>query len=194
MQAVKSCVAVLLLTSWMFAQESSGPAAQGQNRTVADPAAAARTAAGCGPNEEQFSVSKDKNRHPVGQPEAGKALVYVFDDPDVSSIQIGQSITRWGLDGKWIGATDARSYFSISVDPGEHRICTSRQSRFKAVQDVSAAMSIKAEAGKTYYIRTQPRAARRSHNEAGVEVVAVDPAEAQILIAKAGLSTFAAKK
>jgi hypothetical protein len=28
-----------------------------------------------------------------------------------------------GLDGEWVGATQRNSYFSLSVDPGEHHVC-----------------------------------------------------------------------
>ena len=40
--------------------------------------AAARTAAGCGPSGEMFNVQKTDLKHPVGQTEQGKALVYFF--------------------------------------------------------------------------------------------------------------------
>src|SRR5438445_5142068 len=47
----KSLLVILLLSSPVFSQ---------------DQAAAARMAAGCGPNEVQFEVTPDKHQHPVG--------------------------------------------------------------------------------------------------------------------------------
>jgi hypothetical protein len=45
-----------------------------------DRAAAARAAAGCGPDKVQFDVKTDKQQHSESQPEGGKALVYVFEN------------------------------------------------------------------------------------------------------------------
>ena len=43
-----------------------------------DQVAVARAAAGCGPSEVRFTVKTDKDQHPMAQPEAGKAIVYVL--------------------------------------------------------------------------------------------------------------------
>ena len=51
---------------------------------------------------------------------------------------------RLGLDGAWVGATKADSYFAISIDPGVHHLCTNNGK--------SVGMdSFTAEAGKVYY-------------------------------------------
>lgn len=57
---MKTFLVIVLLAAPLFAQ---------------DQAAAARTAAGCGPNEIKFTVKTDKDQHPMAQPEAGKAIV-----------------------------------------------------------------------------------------------------------------------
>lgn len=154
-----------------------------------DQAEEARTAAGCGPTDTQFNVKRDKKQHPTAQPEAGKALVYVFGDEDIDndvSLRFGDAITRWGVDGTWVGATDWKSYFYFPVEVGDHRLCVRRQSGFKRISRVSAALSITAEAGKSYYFRL--KTARHSPDDKGhalqnVALEAVDPAQAQILIA-----------
>ncbi len=159
-----------------------------------DQAEAARTAAGCGSNETHFTVKTDKNQHPTAQPEAGKALVYVFGDEEIDNVtlHVGSAITRWGLDGAWAGANDRKSYFYFPVEPGEHRLCTRRQSSFKSINKVSAALTFTAEPGKVYYFRT--KTPHISHvggtvpKEDQVILVPLDPAEAQLLIANSAFS------
>src|SRR5579863_2770637 len=62
--------------------------------------------AGCGPDQARFNVKRESHAHPMGAPESGKALVYVFGDSELdnTSIHIGGLITRVGMDGEWVGA------------------------------------------------------------------------------------------
>jgi hypothetical protein len=83
-----------------------------------DDAAVARTAAGCGPSAGMFNVQTTDAKHPVSQPEAGKALVYFFTD------FVTAPTMRVGVDGSWVGANDNKSYFFFQVSPGEHNLCT----------------------------------------------------------------------
>jgi hypothetical protein len=53
------------------------------------------------------------------------------------------------------GASDKKSDFL--VNPGNHRLCTSLQSRLKSLTKHSAALSFPAEAGKVFYFRTKTR-------------------------------------
>src|SRR4029077_7511834 len=103
----KLFLATLLFASPLFAQNSPTDA---------------RIAAGCGPDNVQFDVKVDKNQHPTPQPEAGKAIVYVFEKEisDALAFKIGAVTTRVGLDGAWVGANHGESYFTFPVDPGDH--------------------------------------------------------------------------
>jgi Protein of unknown function (DUF2846) len=114
-----------------------------------DDAAAARTAAGCGPSAEMFNVQTTDVKHPVGQAEQGKALVYFFAD------FVGAPTMRVGVDGNWVGANNGKSYFFFQVAPGEHSVCTEWQSGTfkKSSERIGEAMHLTAEAGETYYIR-----------------------------------------
>ena len=116
-----------------------------------DQVAAARAAAGCGPEQVWFNVKTDKQHHPVAQPEPGKAIVYLFSDTSLDNYPgpFGHLLTRVGIDGVWLGANDRKSYFFFTVDPGEHRLCTSRQSSSEGQREAGyAALSFTAEAGK----------------------------------------------
>src|SRR5437870_487716 len=57
--------------------------------------------AGCGPAAARFDVKTDKMQHPFVQPEAGRAIVYVFEDDRTAG---AFPTTRVGLDGRWMGA------------------------------------------------------------------------------------------
>jgi hypothetical protein len=66
----------MLLAAVLFAMPAMPVITHAQD--AQDVAALAR-AAGCGPNEAEFNVKTNKNQHPTAPPEAGTALVYVFD-------------------------------------------------------------------------------------------------------------------
>jgi Protein of unknown function (DUF2846) len=114
-----------------------------------DQAAVARAAAGCGPSQEMFDVKTDDTKHPVAQPEEGKALVYFFVD------FVTAPTMRVGVDGKWVGANNGKSYFFFPVEPGDHNVCAEWQSgTFKKTSErIGEAMELTTEAGKTYYLR-----------------------------------------
>ena len=114
-----------------------------------DEGAIARAAAGCGASRVMFDVTKSDTQHPEGQAEPGKALVYFFVD------YIGAPTMRVGVDGKWVGANNGKSYFYFQVEPGEHNVCTEWQSALfkKSSERIGGAIHLSAEAGKTYYVR-----------------------------------------
>jgi hypothetical protein len=114
-----------------------------------DQAATARTAAGCGPSQVQFDLKLDDTLHVPAQPEAGKAMVYVFEDDFTGPTM------RIGVDGSWAGATNGKSFIYFSVAPGEHSVCTEWQSYVfkKTSERAGGAISLNLEAGKVYYLR-----------------------------------------
>jgi hypothetical protein len=153
-----------------------------------DPPQTASTRGGCGPSEAQFDVKANDKQHPVPPSDAGKALVYVFED-----MEHGPTM-RVGLDGAWIGANKGKSYFFFSVDPGDHQVCTNWQSGTfkKTAKRIGSAITLKAEAGKVYYLRTQVY--ERSEQDRNVKLEPVESAEGQFLISASSFSTFHPKK
>ena len=107
----------------------------------------ATLAAACGSRATQFSVGTDSKPHGAIQVTTGKALVYFIEDNGPGGNH-QQAITRIGIDGRWVGAFQHNSYFSISVEPGEHHICAS------ASKSIALAHFV-AEPGRIYYFRTQ---------------------------------------
>lgn len=155
------------------------------------------TSAQCGPDQAKFDVKRLAHSHPSGSPEPGKALVYVFGDSELDNVamHIGGLITRVGVDGQWVGAYE---YMYFSVDPGEHRLCTSQQSALKSRRENNAsAITFTAEEGKVYFFRTQPTPSAVTPPEVPsgeVELAVVDPAQAQLMIPKWAYSTSQPKK
>ena len=168
---MKTVLMILLFASSAFAQNA--PSATG---TAAAP--------GCGPAD--FS-------HPVTQPEPGKALVYFLQDDKVF-VSRPRPTVKWGMDGNWVGATQADNYFYLSVDPGEHHLCTEWESAMLInASRQSAAAHFTAEAGQIYYFRAQDFYGRES-GAANMKLGPVDSDEAQLLMTQFGFNTSHPKK
>jgi hypothetical protein len=93
--------------------------------------------------------------------------------------------TKIGLDGTWVGADQHNSYFSISVEPGEHHVCANRQSHFAMANQMVALAHFTAEAGKVYYFRTRTFG---DQDQALLDLDPIDSDQAKYLIALYPLS------
>lgn len=105
---------------------------------------------GCGDDSVQFDAKQEKDNPGLPALAEGKALI-VFSESMPNEMKV-QSTTRFGVDGAWAGATKGDSYFTVTVDPGEHNLCASMQSAPSRMKKTFTQMaSITAEAGKVYY-------------------------------------------
>lgn len=110
--------------------------------------------AACGDDRIAFDVSHGEVKDQTNPPEPGKAALYiveVFNLADTGSFN--RPTIKQGLDGRWFGATRGFSYLSVSIDPGEHHLCSRWQSRLSALSDQVSLYNFNAEAGKRYYFR-----------------------------------------
>ena len=131
MVAMKSRLVVLLLCAALL------PAVQASAKDkVILPGA-------CGDDSIKFEVKAQKDQPPPAPPAGGKAQIIFSGWTNF--------VVRYGLDGSWIGATEGRSYFAVSVDSGVHHLCVSPQSSIPLLQQSSRAASFTAESGKIYY-------------------------------------------
>ena len=141
----------------------------------------------CGPNNVSFDTKLDKSPPPLTPPEPGKAKIYFFQATGVSGMTTESGTTMFGIDGAWVGAIRGASYFSVSVDPGEHHICAASRYFYRvAGTEVLALAHLQAEAGKTYYYRLRIGEY--------VELEPVDSDEGEFVIPYYPLSTFTPKK
>ena len=113
----------------------------------------AAVAPACGRSDVNFDVKRDQTQHALGQPEPGKALVYFVQDLGQTRCLTSCVTVKIGLDGAWVGANQDNSYFSMSVEPGEHHVCATPQSR--ELRRLVGLAHFTAEVGKTYYLRTR---------------------------------------
>jgi Protein of unknown function (DUF2846) len=129
---MRSVLVVMILAVCVLAQDQSG-----------------RVTAACGPTGVSYVVKRDETQHTLTPPEPGKARVYFVRDIGMMKCLGSCGTTKIGLDGKWVGANQRNSYFSVSVEPGEHHVCANDGGETFAFAHFSA------EAGKVYYFRTR---------------------------------------
>jgi hypothetical protein len=154
-----------------------------------------RVAPSCGPDKVKFEVKTEKNRHQVGKPDAGKALVYFIADNSAFA-SLPRPTTRAGVDGEWVGAAQGNSFFYFSVDPGEHHLCASWQTWVGPGVDVAhktAAAHFTAELGGVYYFRVK-NIYRKDAGRPFIKLELLDTDEGQLLANTFSLSTFGQKK
>jgi hypothetical protein len=112
-------------------------------------ARAAERSAACGKDMVQFKVKTDKKQPLPADPEPGKAQV-IFVEAVKGAFGTAPT-TRYAVDGGWVGANRGASYFVVSVDPGQHHLCASRQSSIKAEKENVGITDLLAGAGQVYY-------------------------------------------
>jgi hypothetical protein len=168
---------------------------------IAPAQARAQGGPGCGPSDVAFDVSTKKGGPPAPAPGPGKALVYFLQD-DVKYGARPRPTTRFAIDGTWVGATHANSYFYVFVDAGDHHLCANWQSDVTPFQfgpkRSTAAAHFAAEAGKSYYFRARDIAITDSRgqlvSEPEVALSPMDIDEAQVLMNSFSLSSSRPKK
>jgi hypothetical protein len=170
---MKLALVVILLTTPAFAQNQP-PA----------------VASACGPKDVIFDVKQDGSQHTLALPEAGMALVYIIQERGIQCGP-GQCITKVGLDGAWVGAFKNNSYFSASVEPGEHHMCANAQTS-GGLGELKGLVHFTAEAGKVYYLRMY--ADRLDNYPAILDIGPIDSDEAKYLIVTSPLSVSQPKK
>jgi hypothetical protein len=144
--------------------------------------------AACGPANASFKVNLSESQHTLTQPDAGKARIYFVHDAGTSAT-LGYPTVKFAIDGAWVGANHGNSYFSVSVDPGEHHVCVTLQSSL--VEQRVELLQFKAAADKVYYYRTRLVMSR------SVELLEIDPIDSdqgKYLVASFPLSVSSPKK
>ena len=119
--------------------------------------------------------------HTLAQADPGKARIDFVQDTGAVNC-LGSCGAKIGLDGAWAGANKGNSYFSVSVEPGEHHLCA-RMGPQLSPHTVALA-HFTAEAGKVYYFRVRPFAAK----DHLLNIEPIDSDEAKFLIASYPLS------
>lgn len=144
--------------------------------------------AACGSEIGSFKVKLDESQHTLAPPDPGKARVYFIHDAG-TRWTAGYPTVKIAVDGTWLGANHGNSYFSVSLDPGEHHVCVALQSSLVAQRMELAHFT--AAAQTFYYYRTRLVLARN------VELLQLDPIDSdqgKYLIASFPLAISKPKK
>ena len=134
----------------------------------------------CGPKEKEvkYVADTDKSRHPIPDQPGDKALVYVLR-PSMMGNKIQ---TKLAVDGDWKGVNRGNNYFYFTLEPGEHYFCSAAENH--------SLLTLKVEAGKTYYIQQH---IRMGVMKARNEIDAMTEEEGKTKLANARLSTWEVK-
>ena len=122
-------------------------------------------------------------------------MVYVVEDQKFKVVN--DVTTRIGVDGTWVGANRGNSYFSFSVEPGKHHLCTDWISGFLPNGRLVSLTSFTAESGAVYYLRARTSASPTSGKAgdgASIDLDLVNEDEGRLLVASSGLSLSQQKK
>jgi hypothetical protein len=149
-------------------------------------------AAACGPTEANYTVKHSLSSSGPTQPPPRAALVYLIETmPDYPFVTKKVNI---GLDGSWIGATDAQTHISFVVTQGTHHLCAVYQGHAASMDEEghTLLLNLKAEAGHTYYIRYHAMFLKDSPGIAFFEKV--DEDEGPFLVQRTEEATSTLKK
>jgi hypothetical protein len=172
---MKTALVVILLAVSAFAQ---------------DQAAITAAQAACGPKISNSPPNKIATQHPTPQADPGKALVYVVQN--LGEMQCsGCALTKVGLDGAWVGATQGSSYVYFPAEPGERHICVNWQSRLEWRSRSLALANFTAEAGHVYYFRIRLSISRSIYS---FDLDPVNSDEGKLLVASSAYSVSHSKK
>lgn len=145
----------------------------------------------CGPLQTNFEVKLDDSQHDLVQPQDGKPRIYFIHEAGLpfTRLTLGYPTLKFGVDGVWVGADHGDSWFSSSLDPGEHHLCAALQSSL--VDDRVELKRLIAEPGKIYYYRTR---LVLSGSVELLELEPIDSDEGEYLVSRYPLSKATPKK
>ena len=132
----------------------------------------------CGTEKVNFSAKTDKKNHPLPEPSAGKALIYVLR-PTIIGYKINSKLA---VDGNWVGVNRGRTYFFFEVEPGERYFCSESEN-----QDY---LALTVEPGKTYFLQQKVEAGMW---KARTNLVVMTESEGRKKLADVHLSVFEKK-
>ena len=115
----------------------------------------------CGNEKVSFEIQLQKDPAAPAAPEAGKVQVFFIEKsekPPAIGCMGCNTVTRFGVDGAWVGATKDNSYFNISLDPGVHHLCA-------VLGKEVHAEPLSVEAGKTYYFQVEYKAVGKQYGD-----------------------------
>ena len=183
-----SCVGLFLSQPHAFGLASRRPQSDKPKTTEkADTARSEETKAddkeseakACGTSEVNFHHKSVSAPPPNLEAPPDKALIIV-----VRPAWVGTAVqTKLAADGNWIGANKGKSYFTFTLDPGDHYLCSKAENR--------STLKLSVEAGKTYFVQQK---VEMGMLKARNKIVQLDAAEGKKALEKCELSISEVKK
>jgi hypothetical protein len=104
----------------------------------------------CGSDNVEYKVTAEKGQPAPAAPAEGKAMVIFVQQVKGASkcfmtARGCNPVTRFGMDGGWVGATKGNTYFAVESAPGVHHFCA------VGGNDQVGLEQLTLEAGKVYY-------------------------------------------
>lgn len=156
------------------AQEKEEP------QTEADKAAQeAMEKKACESLDTHYKTDTDKTQHPTPDAPADKALIYVVR-PTMGGNKVQ---TKLAADGQFKGINRGNNYFFFTLEPGQHYFCSQAENK--------STLSLKVEAGKTYYLQQK---IKMGFMKARNKLVVISEAEGKEALGKCHPSTWEEKK
>jgi hypothetical protein len=112
----------------------------------------------CGSDGTKFSIHTQKNQTTPAGPDAGLARIVFIEQIEKQGPDLCFNCnveTRFGVDGKWVGANKGNSYFIYDLPPGEYHLCVNWQSHIHSLAKNVGVGSINVEAGDVYYFEAR---------------------------------------
>ena len=177
-QCCALCILVVCMVGW-------APVARSQQKRTSELAA-------CGPFESKLKVSTSKKPPPSDTGTTEKTAVYVIQTNQQRVIPECRMVTRFGIDGSWVGGNCTDTYFRVELAPGLHHMCGEWQTKMLFQKRPISALSLQLSAGKIYYVRANfALASRAGHNAIDLQII--DEDEGKLLISKEKQSSFELK-
>lgn len=148
--------------------------------------------AACGPDAVKFNVKAMGRQSSMPEPESGKALIYFVEEYRRPHNELGTPTVRLGENGAWLGANRGTSFFTLTLDPGEHHFCADWQSTPPWFDHKISLTSLNVEAGQIYYLRA--RVTEHSQAVWTLDLDPVNPDEGAYLVSISSLSAYTPKK
>jgi len=133
----------------------------------------------CESLDTHYKTDTDKTQHPTPDAPADKALIYVVR-PTMGGNKVQ---TKLAADGQFKGINRGNNYFFFTLDPGQHYFCSQAENK--------STLSLKVEAGKTYYLQQK---IKMGFMKARNKLVVISEAEGKEALGKCHPSTWEEKK
>ena len=132
----------------------------------------------CGTESVNYTARTDKKNHPTPDAPADKALIYILR-PTIIGYKINSKLA---VDGVWTGVNRGRTYFYLTLDPGEHYFCSEAENQ--------SYLPLNVEAGKTYFLQQKVEAGMW---KARTNLVVMNEVEGRKKLEDVNLSVFERK-